>query len=397
MTNNLILGDSLQKLKILEDNSIDSCVTDPPYELGFMNQGWDKTGIVYNIELWKEVLRVLKPGGHLLAFSGTRTYHRMTCAIEDAGFEIRDQIQWIYGQGFPKSYNISKGIDKINGKKRESILVPTKKGNRKLNKGEKSITFSTDTHAGYTDISLPISEDAQKWNGWGTALKPGNEPICIARKPITEKTVSLNVLKWGTGGLNIDGCRIELNGEIVPINKLENWSGFGEEIKPNYEQEFNNKGRFPANVIFDEESGKLLDEQSGNRSSGKSNNNAKVGEISNGITPMRRGKLISRNDSGGASRFFYCVKASKKEKNLGLIEKTEHTTVKPIDLMRYLCKLVTPKNGIVLDPFMGSGSTGIGANLEEFGFIGIEKEENFYNIAEQRIEYWNKNKILSGK
>ena len=209
----LILGDCLEVMKEMPDKSVDAVVTDPPYELGFMGKKWDDTGIAYQVEMWAEVMRVLKPGGHLLSFGGTRTYHRMVCAIEDAGFEIRDQIQWLYGSGFPKSYNIGKNCD--------------------------------------------------GWDGWGSALKPANEPICVVRKPLSEKTIVENVLKWGTGGINIDGCRVELNGEIVPINKLEEWSGFGQLKRPDYEVTQNIQGRFPANVILDEEAGRLLDEMSG--------------------------------------------------------------------------------------------------------------------------------------
>lgn len=197
--------DCREGLKLLEDNSIDSIVTDPPYELGFMGKSWDKTGIAYNVELWHECLRVLKPGGHLLAFGGTRTYHRMACAIEDAGFEIRDQIQWIYGSGFPKSMDISKAIDKKLGAEREVI------GQRKVTSsdlGQSSGWNYLDTSKGVYNYTIPTTDEAKQWDGWGTALKPANEPIVVARKPLSEKTIAENVLKWGTGGINIDDCRI---------------------------------------------------------------------------------------------------------------------------------------------------------------------------------------------
>jgi len=361
----------------LEDNSIDSIVTDPPYELGFMNKKWDSTGIAYNVDLWKECLRVLKPGGHLLAFGGTRTYHRMTCAIEDAGFEIRDCIQWIYGSGFPKSHDISKAIDKKLGTYVEGKLLP----------------FSRTTGASTTGIattfrkktaSNPQSPEAQQWKGWGTALKPANEPIVLARKPLSEKTVAENVLKWGTGGLNIDGCRLNTlprKTGTKPTSDKPTGTGntlVGSSKNRQAKYDMLNKGRFPANVILDEEAGKLLDEQ-----------------------------------HKGASRFFYCAKASKKERNMGLEDmpevisndgrdktlasgnmphnrgnvpkKNHHPTVKPVKLMEYLIKLVTPPEGIVLDPFLGSGTTAIAALNTGRYFIGIEKEKKYVDIAKKRI------------
>ena len=360
----------------LEDNSIDSIVTDPPYELGFMNKKWDSTGIAYNVDLWKECLRVLKPGGHLLAFGGTRTYHRMTCAIEDAGFEIRDCIQWIYGSGFPKSHDISKAIDKKLGTYVEGKLLPSSRTTGASATGI-ATTFRKKT------ASNPQSPEAQQWKGWGTALKPANEPIVLARKPLSEKTVAENVLKWGTGGLNIDGCRVGWKDErdrkngwrASPSNDDKNeYTSF----KSGSFGEQNERGRFPANVILDEEAGKLLDEQ-----------------------------------HKGASRFFYCAKASKKERNMGLEDmpevisndgrdktlasgnvphnrgnvpkKNHHPTVKPVKLMEYLIKLVTPPEGIVLDPFLGSGTTAIAALNTGRYFIGIEKEKKYVDIAKKRI------------
>jgi site-specific DNA-methyltransferase (adenine-specific) len=360
--NKLHHGECLQVLKSLPDSSVDSIVTDPPYELGFMGKSWDSTGIAYNVELWKECLRVLKAGGHLLSFGGTRTYHRMACAIEDAGFEIRDQIQWIYGSGFPKSHNINKAI------------------NKKLE---------------YT------SEQATQWEGWGTALKPAHEPIVMARKPLSEKTIVDNVLKWGTGGINIDESRVayqneaDLNTVKAKCNFTENSKsiGFGTDstlygtgITPLEQARdcVKTEGRFPANIIFDEDAGKILDEQSGITKSGKvkENKDAYSGES---VTGFLRGVSNSSNqhgDSGGASRFFYCAKAAKKEKG----EFNSHPTVKPIMLMEYLVKLVTPKNGIVLDPFAGSGSTLVAAKMNEFNYIGIEMEEDYAIIINKRLE-----------
>jgi len=343
--------DCVEGMKLLDDNSIDSIVTDPPYELGFMGKKWDSTGIAYNVDVWRECLRVLKPGGHLLAFGGTRTYHRMACAIEDAGFEIRDQIQWIYGSGFPKSHNISKAIDKKFGAKRE--VIKTVKGMGKQNpewngtaKGRKENYYKPEYQ-----LTAPATPEAKQWDGWGTALKPAHEPIVLARKPLSEKTIADNVLKWGTGGINIDGCRIGEGGDYTVHHSGSSGTGIyqwnkGEQVASSTDY-YKTEGRFPANVILDEEAGRMLDEQ-----------------------------------QEGVSRFFYCAKASRKERG----EFNKHPTVKPIALMEYLIKLVTPPEGIVLDPFLGSGTTALAAlNLGRF-FIGIELNEEYCEIARRRIE-----------
>lgn len=372
--------DCREGLKLLEDNSIDSIVTDPPYELGFMGKGWDKTGIAYNVELWRECLRVLKPGGHLLAFGGSRTYHRMACAIEDAGFEIRDQIQWIYGSGFPKSLDISKAIDKATGAEREVVgIAKSGKTAGMQNLGPSGIK------GGEYNITQPASEEAKQWQCWGTALKPANEPICVARKPLSEKNVAENVLKWGTGGLNIDGCRIGT--EIRTYKGMKQhleprpWSDAqarGERKRP----EFTVQGRFPANVIFDEEAAKMLDEQSG-----ISKSIQRIGKRS-GKEALRLGKFLGQdkvvmghNDIGGASRFFYCAKASKSERG----KDNHHPTVKPLKLIEYLVKLVTPPNGICLDPFEGSGTHALACINLGFNYIGFELNKDYFNIAINRI------------
>jgi len=351
MLNSIIHGDCLEVLKTLEDNSVDSIVTDPPYELGFMGKKWDSTGIAYNVELWKECLRALKPGGHLLAFGGTRTYHRMTCAIEDAGFEIRDCIQWIYGSGFPKSLDISKAIDKMAGAEREVI------GNATDRRGDGTVYAIG--HSGRLTSNMPITKEAKQWQGWGTALKPANEPIVLARKPLSEKTIAENVLKWGTGGLNIDRCRIGTEGGGTRCNKrdgLGNCLGHPDRKGTAYGVTYHAKeseeveGRFPANVILDEEAGKLLDEQSG----------------------------ISK---GGASRFFYCAKASKKERGEG----NNHPTVKPVSLIKYLVTLVTPPDGVCLDPFIGSGTTAVACINTNRNYIGFEIDPDYYEAALERI------------
>jgi site-specific DNA-methyltransferase (adenine-specific) len=379
--------DCLEGMKLLDDNSIDSIVTDPPYELGFMGKKWDSTGIAYNVELWKECLRVLKPGGHLLAFGGTRTYHRMTCAIEDAGFEIRDCIQWLYGSGFPKSHDISKAIDKKLGAERDVIG----KGRGVGKKGGETYSKYGGFKAGEIEITASATELARKWNGWGTALKPANEPIVLARKPLSEKTVAENVMKWGTGGLNIDGCRIpDGEDELKPtvrgagVHKIgnERLTGWNrDEYDGTYTP--NEAGRFPANVILDEEAGKLLDEQSGNLKSG--------GTRPNGINKSERSwkntskEIIANNyippSEGGASRFFYCAKASKKERGEG----NNHPTVKPVSLIKYLITLVTPPDGVCLDPFMGSGTTGVACINTNRNFIGIELDDKYFEIAKKRI------------
>jgi len=346
-------GDCLEIMKKLEADSIDSIVTDPPYELGFMGKAWDSTGIAYSIELWKEALRVLKPGGHLLAFGGTRTYHRMVCAIEKAGFEIRDQLQWIYGSGFPKSMNVSKAIDKQAGKQ------------RLLN-------------------DLQTSEAIQ-WNGWGTALKPANEPIVLARKTLTEKTIAANVLRWGTGGLNIDDCRV--GKDIIcahggGVNKLGRKYGGGNGIPLIAKGSNEHAGRFPANVILDETAGEILDEQTGTLKSGDNCTRTKPGSfLEHGGVGKAGDVQMTYGDQGGASRFFYCAKASKKERGAGNI----HPTVKPIKLMRYLVRLVTPPNGIALDPFAGTGTTGLACIKENKKYILIENGQKSYDIILNRI------------
>lgn len=331
-------------LKRIPDESIDALITDPPYELGFMGKSWDSTGIAYNVELWKECLRVLKPGGYLLSFGGTRTYHRMACAIEDAGFEIRDQIMWVYGSGFPKSYDISKGIDKKLGVERTEVIG--KSNSKGIRPGSGNYIGDDYKQKGYA-ITIPATEQAKQWNGWGTALKPAHEPIVVARKPLSEKTVVENVLKWSTGGINIDECRVNTREKDQSMSAKKTKNIYGKIDLPKVENKYPRElGRFPANVIFDEEAGKMLDEQSNN-----------------------------------ASRFFYCAKASKKERG----EYNNHPTVKPLSLMQYLVRLVTTPNGIVLDPFSGSGTTAIAALRTGRYFIGIEKEHKYVEITKERI------------
>ena len=372
MSAHVIHGNSLNELPYLEDCSVDAIVTDPPYELGFMNKKWDASGIAYNVNIWAHCLRVLKPGGHLLAFGGTRTYHRMACAIEDAGFEIRDSINWIYGSGFPKSLDVSKAIDKAAGAEREIIGERKLGGNAAQSTKEKGGTYASNTNSvGVEPISVPITapatDAAKQWEGWGTALKPAHEPIVLARKPF-EDTVANNVLAHGTGALNIDKTRIGDGGQgtwASPRGGI--WK-----TDPDQKAELlsSTVGRWPANVIIDD-------------------------SIEATWTP-----------------YFYCAKASKSEKNAGLDgmpekrpdERTStgmgtfeqkgvakqanhHPTVKPLELMKYLCRLITPPNGTILDPFAGSGSTLVAATLEGFNSIGIEMTAEYIPIIQARLTW----------
>jgi site-specific DNA-methyltransferase (adenine-specific) len=318
----VLQGDCAFEIKKLKDSSIDSIVTDPPYELGFMGKSWDSTAIAYDVNLWKECLRVLKPGGNLLSFSGTRTYHRMAVAIEDAGFEIRDQIGWLYSTGMPKGLNVGKSI-----KKHDSTVV--------------------------TD----------EWDGWNTSLRPSWEPICFARKPL-DGTVAENVIKYGTGGINIDASRIAIIGDEEAL------------------------GRWPANVIHDgsDEIINLFPYSKGQQADVKGNEKSKTGQ--NGIygTFNRVAAVPKRNDSGSAARFFYSSKASKEDR-----AGSNHPTIKPIALIKHLVKMVTPANGVVLDIFGGSGTTAQAALEEGFDIVIIEKEQEYCCDIQRRIETFYKN------
>ena len=394
--NKIYLGDNLELLRQLEDNSIDSCVSDFPYNLGFMGKKWDTISNYYE---WcndraKELFRVLKPGAFCLIFSGTRTQHRMVCGFEDAGFTIKDQIMWVYGQGFPKNFNIGKGMKalKLTGGTSPRNLRKSRMGEDYKPTGQidyrKGRMFSSEIENDNT-----VEKVDNQWNGWGTALKPTHEPIMLAQKPI-EKNYCYNVQKWGVGGLNIDGSRIELNGEIVPINVLEKWSGFGEEDKPNYEATQNTKGRYPANTIFDESAGKILDEQTGTLTSGKCDKGF-IGDYSANIYGKYANNVINPEtvygDSGGASRFFYCAKASQKDRTENGLVENAHATVKPTTLMTHLIKLVTPPNGINLDICEGSGTSMKACLwLEKDGYkvnhIGFENDVESYETALKRKE-----------
>ena len=406
----LINNDCIAAMKEMPDNSVDSIVTDPPYELGFMGKSWDASGIAFNVEVWREALRVLKPGGHLNAFSGSRTYHRMAVAIEDAGFQIRDQIMWVYGSGFPKSLDISKAIDKSAGAERNRDLkwVAIASGNGNYGGGAKGGEMAM------VADDVAITDSAKQWQGWGTALKPAHEPMVLARKPV-EGTVANNVLTYGVGGLNIDGSRV--GNKRDSEQKQGSYSGSEVEIVGQREGGKiypENLGRFPANFIHDgsdEVVALFPDTKSQKSNRGVGFNGSEVFGDGNPDFDTVRGF----DDSGSAARFFYCAKASKRDRNEGLdgfeevrehdgraegkkggsnprnrsntLKVNHHPTVKPTSLMQYLVKLVTPPNGTVLDPFMGSGSTGKACAYEGFNFIGIEQSAEYVEIARARIDF----------
>lgn len=421
----LFLGDCRDVMADMAADSIDSIITDPPYGLEFMGKGWDQG--VPSVEFWQAAYRVAKPGAFLLAFGGTRTFHRLACAIEDAGWELRDVMSWVYGQGWPKSHDISKAIDKRAGAERETVRSKFK-GEMMTALGverpwkDKAMQVGYHEHAG----PVPVTEQAAQWDGYGTALKPAWEPIIVAMKP-TVGTFADNALAYGVAGLWIDGGRV--GAEVMPktassgVVKSANVAMAG----PNYGRVVAGEaiGRWPANFVLTHDPRcngtchpecpvKLLDEQSG---------------ISTGTAGIRQrkggfwknegdgGLAASYGDTGGASRFFYCSKASVAEREAGLADlaladrpgvlkmrvdgsldgkptaprKNDHPTVKPLGLCRWLCRLTkTPTGGNVLDPFMGSGSTGCAAVLEGRDFIGIEQDLHYLGIAGARIEHWQK-------
>ena len=411
---NLYHGNCLDILKTLQDNSIDSIVTDPPYGLSFMGKTWDYD--VPSVDIWIECLRVLKPGGHLLAFAGTRTQHRMAINIEDAGFEIRDMIAWVYGSGFPKSHNVANSIDKMFGAGNRGQAIAS---------GSKFHPTTGEARAPgeLMDKYEARTEEGKGWEGFGTALKPAMEPITVARKPLIG-TVAKNVLAHGTGALNIDGCRVvlpigdALHKGITHEPKILDTQGVGWGFKA--VDRAPSLGRWPANIIHDGSDEVLGVFPSAPGQQGDLLSHDKSRQSQNGIFgamgPAKDHKKREEQDKS-AARFFYCAKASKADRDEGLedfqkevgvffqtgngasgkpssIEQSRgpraprannHPTVKPTDLMRYLCRLVTPPNGLVLDPFMGSGSTGKAAILEGFQFIGIELDNAYMAVAQERI------------
>ncbi len=384
----LHLGDCVDVMRGMAENSVDAVVCDPPYGLSFMGKKWDYD--VPSEDAWRECLRVLKPGAHLLSFAGTRTHHRLACGIEDAGFEIRDMIAWVYGSGFPKSLDVSKAIDKAAGGKREVVGQRTSAygtdtatgGRASRKKGGAGLWVGKEAKSVPLTGGAPATDEAKRWHGWGTALKPALEPVCVARKPLTG-TVAANVTEWGTGGLNVDGCRIattdDLSNHVTDSVAPTQFAGGTKRT------ETHAAGRWPANLIHD--------------GSDEVTRGFPVTHGAGNVRPQRQTKTSSiflgknnadgvnpnyhNNKGGSVARFFYCAKASKRERG----ENNGHPTVKPIALMQYLVRLVTPPGGVVLDPFMGSGSTGIACAKEGFDFIGIEREPEYYAIAEARIEH----------
>lgn len=494
----LIVGDCREALARFPAHRFDAVVTDPPYEIGFMGRSWDSAGVAFDPKTWAAVLRVLKPGGHLLAFGATRTYHRIAVAIEDAGFEIRDSLHWFYGTGFPKSLNVARAIDAARTEDLEPVRrvcrtiraameargissadlapvfgvhprmidhwaardtdsqpsLPTVEQWRRLARGLRIVGLDAEvarlnarkgspgealltapvlgehesaaaatkwrenvlgTAPGTAGvIRAPNSEAARQWEGWGTALKPGHEPVILARKPLAG-TVAENVQRWGTGAINVDGCRIgsgTFGGSGAPEGGA--WAE-GSGLSKGYQPQTGAEGRWPANVLLDEGAAAELDAQSGERKSGE----RKSGEYRSmgyeGGDPREYPAVAA--SSGGASRFFYVAKPGRAERDLGCDHlptrtggeatnreddsagvrnpraganhgggaRNHHPTVKPIDLMRYLCRLVTPPGGTVLDPFTGSGTTGIAALQEGFTFVGCEQSDDYAEIARARI------------
>lgn len=417
---NIINDDCLKALDGIEGNSVDAIITDPPYELNFMGKGWDNAGVSFQKETWEKCLRVLKPGGYLLAFGGSRTFHRIACAIEDAGFEIRDTIMWLYGSGFPKSMNIGLAIDKKLGVESKVVCEGKCGKNAMLGGLRDEIT---------TDGKYEIKEAQNEWKGWGTALKPSYEPIIVARKPFKGSLVD-NVMKYSVGGFNIDECRIAHNEPQKFTNRnpkdgeVFNTDTSGYDNTKNHIASASPNGRFPANTIltYDEND---YEEVCGGfpQSKGGSGKGFKKDDYGFGetATSFGRGDFKPYNDNGSAARYFYCAKASKKDRDEGLEEfeekntmcdrnpelasanmlqnrsgnlrKNTHPTVKPTNLMQYLIRLVAPKGATILDPFMGSGSTGKAVAYENverdagYNFIGIKREAEYCEIARARIGY----------
>ena len=409
----LLLGDCRDSMRAMDAESIDAIVSDPPYGLSFMGKGWDHG--VPGQDFWIEALRVAKPGAHLLAFGGTRTFHRLVVAIEDAGWEIRDCLMWVYGSGFPKSLDVSKAIDKAAGAERDRYERAAFGGK-----------FSDDggTTYGSAISNTPATDDAKAWQGWGTALKPAYEPIIMARRPLTG-TVAANVLKHGTGAINVDGCRVGTDGGGTSCNHRDEHGkcrGHGNAGRSTSGETFHGPdtsgGRWPANVLHDgsDEVTGLFPMSNGSkpRTQQKTQDEGKGTALNRMMRPEGY-QTPGYTDAGSAARFFYCAKAGKADRDEGCDDlatrkqdetsnegdpggdnprnqgagerRNHHETVKPTDLMRYLCRLVTPPGGTVLDPFMGSGSTGKAATLEGFSFVGCELQPEYMAIAEARIRH----------
>ena len=395
MTATIHLGDCRQIIATLDDNSIDSIVTDPPYELGFMGKKWDNSGIAYDVTLWAECLRVLKPGGHLLAFGGTRTYHRMASAIEDAGFEIRDSIHWLYGSGFPKSHDVSKGIDKAAGAEREVIgRYESPEGTTGPNTKNDKYGFGVGDMADLI-ITAPATDAAKQWQGWGTALKPAHEPIVVARKPLIG-TVAANVQQHDTGALNIDGARVgyesgedkkKMAAGVDAIRERggvmhNSWKNSSDLSGANPAHE---NGRWPANVITDGSIDAEWVRYFYSAKASKAERNAGLDGLEPQIGAGKGNGLGRTCATCGSSVIGGCNCPDRTFVNPAA--KNHHPTVKPLALMRYLVRLVTPPGGTVLEPFAGSGTTLVAAILEGFDVIGCELTDDYLPIIEGRIAW----------
>lgn len=367
LLNKIHCGDALETLRGIPDEMFDSVVTDPPYGWSMMGKGWDAD--VPTEALWAEVLRVSKAGAHLLAFCGTRTYHRMATRIEDGGWEIREVVTWLHGQGFPKSLDIGKAIDRELGLEREVLGVSDRRGSGFVRHGrtDEEVFFVNDSRRTPALLTKPASEAGQAWDGWGSGLKPAVEFVCLARKPLSESSIARNVLKHGTGGLNIDACRIGV--ERMKTNGVRNGMGISLNLS-NYESPADfegatHVGRFPANVVHDGSE-----------------------EVEAAFA-----RFEEPDNVGSPSRFFYTGKATREEREFGLSQlpaskhgiRNVHTTVKPLALMRWLVRLVTRRDGLVLDPFAGSGTTLLAAKLEGMRWCGIERESEYAAIAAARV------------
>lgn len=395
MKSKLVLGDCIEKLKELDDCSVEAIITDPPYELNFMNKKWDNTGIAYNVDMWKECLRVLKPGGHLLSFGGTRTYHRMACAIEDAGFEIRDMLEWVYSSGFPKNMNIGKAYDKMMGNEREHLSTTI----RTAHKDETIYKWASCKDNGICEETKGNSP----YEGLGTALKPSHEPIILARKPLSEKTIVENIIKYDTGGLDIDKCRLPISKPIIrnlaysnteeyDKNKLTEWN-IQKYRKENY---INTEERFPANILvtdnalgdnsvyfdidaWNEKNGLLQFSKAGKKEKNNGCEELELKQITGG-----GGLTAEKNEFG----VYNTASAGGKYGSIKALKHNHHPTVKPLALIKYLVILISREGQTVIDPFMGSGTTGIACKLLNRNFIGIELNEEYIKIAKARINYY---------
>ena len=409
-------GSNLHLLAAVRDNFAHAVVTDPPYGLGFMGKDWDAA--LPDPRTWSECLRVLRPGGHLVAFGAPRLVHRLTCQIEDAGFEVRDQLLWVFGSGFPKSLDVSKAIDAAAGAVRE-VVGPDPQAARR-NNGPRFDNVMNTAPRGVTDITAPATPDAAKWSGWGTALKPAYEPIVLARKPL-DGTVAQTVQRWGTGAINVDGCRVEGEGAEAGRSRHGGGTMEGASFQMPDSRSSMPAGRWPANLILDEDAGAMLDAQSGVRTSGRVTKTYDS-EPRESVAMSTKGRKLDPDmvysDSGGASRFFYCPKASRSEREAGLDHlpprvvdpsrkpdaaarqsprtgagcsgeprRNHHATVKPVELMRWLVRLVCPVGGIVLEPFAGSGTTLVACALEGVDAVGMEIDAEYVAIARARVEH----------